>query len=856
MYFWLKYPDSLRNLSAKISLIILTGLFISSCDAVKRVPQGRHLLIKNEVEVNGKKETNDDVTGQVYQKPNSSILGYRLRLNLFNLAKKNPDSSYKARFIRKPGKYERMAKILSKKQVDRLGKSFWFTGIHNFLKKSGEAPVILDARSSKKSANRLKAYYFNNGYFDAVAEFKTDTIGFKKASTEYTIVTGTPYIIDTISSKITSPQVDSLYEANKAETFIKSGKQYRTADFDAEKSRITTNFRNRGVYHFQQNYVKFNIDTVGTGKKANVKLIIDDYTFRSGDTTQTQKFKIYKINKVNIYTTGPSEKVSGVKTDSITYKDFNLFSNGKLRYKPHAITDAVFIVKDGVFADYKTTLTSRYLSNLRVFNYPTIQYAVDTTGNGLIANIYLTSRPKYSFGAGFDLTHSNIQDFGISGYTSVTIRNIFRGAETFEIAGRGNIGSSKEFANPDDTFFNVSEYGADVKLSLPRILFPINTDRVIPKTMIPSTVISFGIARQQNIGLDKENFTGSLTYNWTPKRFRSARFDLFNIQYVNNLNIGNYFNVYKSSYEVLNSLAHLYPTSLTYFNEIGDLSIEQGGANSFIRDVTSQAILTSEADLKTVTNIEERRQRLTENNLVFASSYSYSKTTKTDLLDDSFHIFKAKIESAGNFLSLLAKASKSLENQDGNNTFLEVAYSQYIKTEFEFIKHFDTGRKQVFAVRAFGGIAIPYGNSESVPFSRSYFAGGSNDNRGWKSYSLGPGRSQSINDFNEANMKLALNAEFRFNIFGAFNGALFVDAGNIWNVLDNVTDEKRVFDGWRSLGDTAVGSGFGIRYDLNFFVIRLDAGFKTYNPADESQKWFRDYNFTHSVINIGINYPF
>jgi outer membrane protein assembly factor BamA len=187
---------------------------------------------------------------------------------------------------------------------------------------------------------------------------------------------------------------------------------------------------------------------------------------------------------------------------------------------------------------------------------------------------------------------------------------------------------------------------------------------------------------------------------------------------------------------------------------------------------------------------------------------------------------------------------------------LEVAYSQYIKTEFEFIKHFDTGRKQVFAVRAFGGIAIPYGNSESVPFSRSYFAGGSNDNRGWKSYSLGPGRSQSINDFNEANMKLALNAEFRFNIFGAFNGALFIDAGNIWNVLDNVTDEKRVFDGWRSLGDTAVGSGFGIRYDLNFFVIRLDAGFKTYNPADESQKWFRDYNFTHSVINIGINYPF
>jgi outer membrane protein assembly factor BamA len=88
-------------------------------------------------------------------------------------------------------------------------------------------------------------------------------------------------------------------------------------------------------------------------------------------------------------------------------------------------------------------------------------------------------------------------------------------------------------------------------------------------------------------------------------------------------------------------------------------------------------------------------------------------------------------------------------------------------------------------------------------------------------------------------------------------GALFIDTGNIWNVLDNVTDEKAVFDDFKSLTDIAVGSGFGVRYDFNFFVVRLDLAFKTYNPAEEiGNRWFRDYNFSNSVLNIGINYPF
>ena len=173
------------------------------------------------------------------------------------------------------------------------------------------------------------------------------------------------------------------------------------------------------------------------------------------------------------------------------------------------------------------------------------------------------------------------------------------------------------------------------------------------------------------------------------------------------------------------------------------------------------------------------------------------------------------------------------------------------------MKYVDLGRKNVFAFRSYAGIAIPYGNSNSIPFAKSFFAGGPNDNRAWAPYDLGPGRSKTTDEFNEANFKIHLSAEQRFSLFGNVRGALFVDAGNIWNVLDNVTDEDATFTNLNDLKDIAIGSGFGLRYDFDFFVLRFDVGFKTYDPSrDDGNRWFKDYNFRNAVYNIGINYPF
>jgi len=847
----------LKNSITKISLFILTGLIIFGCNTTKRVPDGKRLLNKNDIYVDGKKDNSEDIFNQLYQKQNTSILGYHLRLNIYNLAKPKSDSLFKAKMIKNPQRYYRKAKWLSKKQVKRLGESFLYSGKDNFLRKTGEAPVILDTTSTRKSLRRLKSYYFNRGYFDVTTKYKIDSLDAKRVKLKYDITTGTPYILDSINSYITSAPLDSIYQLRKKNSFIKTGKRYETADFDNERSRITEDFRNNGAYRFQQNYVAFDIDTIAKTHKAKVDLIIENESVRIDDSIKTAPFELYKISKVNIFTDHSASDPNAKISDSTVYKDFTLYSVNKLKYRPKAITDGVFVIKGNYFSDNKTTLTSKYLSNLKVFNYPLIQYIEDKTQkNALIANVYLTPRKKYTFGYSNDFTHSNIQEFGISGNTFLAIRNVFNGAETFDIGFRGNIGSSKDLANPNNNFFNISEIGVDANLNFPRLFLPFKTDKIIPKTMIPYTKMSIGYAKQTNIGLDKQNFTSSLAYNWTPKKGINFKFDLFNIQFVKNLNPTNYFNIYKSSYNTINAIAKNYTINPEYTDANGDLKIESGVLGFATDALTNPSLGITAADSKSILSIVERRVRLTENNLIFASSISYSKTSQRDLFDNQFYAFKTKLESAGNMLSLLARAAKQLKNQNGANTIFDVEFSQYIKTELEFIKHWDLKRKKVLASKAFFGIAIPYGNSTSIPFSRSYFAGGSNDNRAWQSYSLGPGGSSSILDFNEANMKLMLSTELRFNIFQKLNGALFADAGNIWNILDNTTFEPSIFRNLKSLENMALGTGYGLRYDFNFFILRIDMGFKTYNPALTEDKWFKELRFDKSVLNIGINYPF
>lgn len=846
------------NLS-KITLLIVITAIIYSCSPLMRVSDDKMLLVKNEIFIDNQKIAEDSIQNLLYQKPNSSFLKIPLRLYLYHLSKKNADSSYVAWLNKKPNRKENLINLLSEKQVNRLGQSFLVKGYSNFFKKIGEAPVVIDTSRITKSKKRLNAYFNSIGYRDNVVTHKIDSAGKKQGKISYYIEKNAPYIIDSISRNINNPILDSLYLTIRDGSILKVKKQFNNNDFTNERKRISSIFRNSGAYYFQENDIRYDARQFVKTKTFDIDVIIDDRKITVEDTTATIAHKLYKIEKVNIYVDNDAIKNKSKITDSIIYKNYTLYGSKKIKYRPKAITDAIFIEKNKYFSDETRFQTVRALNNLNVFNYPSIEYKETKDSTALVSNINLSPIKKFSLGYGADFIHSNIQDFGISGNLYVTFRNVFRGAETLQISTRGNIGSSKDLANPNNVFFNLSEYGADAKLTFPRIFFLFPTSKFIKKEYLPSTNLTIGLFRQTNIGLDKENVSGIIDYNWTRKVNNVSKFELLNLQFVKNLNIDNYFTVYGSSYTTLNDISNIYNTNTNWTVDntpSGDLTPQ--GAVSFIDGVVDGTVPVSDnTAFETVRSIGERRIRLIENNLIASSSFSYSTTNKTDVYDYSFYNFKLKLESAGNVLSLLSNVVDQPFSDNGKRTQFGVEYAQYLKGDFEYIKHWDLGRKRSYAMRSFVGLAVPYGNSNSVPFSKSYFSGGSNDNRGWQPYALGPGSSGGINDFNEANFKMAFNAEYRFPFFGQLYGAFFADAGNIWNVFDNVEDKSYTFNGISSLKDIALGTGIGFRYDFSFFVFRLDFGYKTYNPGRiENERWFRDLNLSKTVLNFGINYPF
>lgn len=858
-------PFPLNGIAAKIGIFLLIAL-LSSCNTLKRVGENELLLTKNTILVDGEKVLDEDIKSLIVQEPNTRVLGYPLRLNLYNLAKKNPDSTFRVWLNKKPGREERLAKLLSQKQVEALGESFLVKGYSEWLKKIGEAPVVIDTSRARKTLQRLNSFYGSKGYFNNSTTYEIREEKRKqRAAIDYKVTLGKAYFIDSLSRNIASPAIDSLYQLTREKSFIKEKKQFDLADFNKERQRLTELFRNSGVYNFQESSITYDIlrDTteVRDDQKMNVELNIDNLRKRSNTAITTSEYKVFSFDKINIY----ADYEFGDETanlQSAEFENYTIYFKEKLRYKPKALTDAIFFEKDSLYRDLDRLRTYRQITNLNTFKYPNIQILEDSTQTKLISNIFLTARPKYSLGLNLDITHSNIQRLGIGFSSSLITRNVFGGAETLSLSARGTFGLLSDTSLPEDFF---SEVGADINLTFPRIWFPLlNTKRIIPNFMLPKTSISAGTSFQKNIGLDKQTLNSILSYGWVPNTYKRNSLELLNILYVRNVNPDRFFNVYTSTYESLDDIADNYeddPILADFFESTDDPDdpnlIIPEGTTGFTQAVLDGTITTDTDDFIDVSRIEERRDRLTENNLIFSSNYTYTKNNKSGINDNSFYQFRMNLESAGNLLSGLSYLVPFNQNDNDNLLVFGVPYSQYIKTEFDFIKHWDLNRSNVLAFRSFLGVAIPYGNSESVPFVRSYFAGGSNDNRAWFPYSLGPGSSSDINDFNEANLKMAFNLEYRFPIVGNIKGALFADAGNIWNVWDNVDDPAKTFSGFESLADIALGTGFGLRYDFTYFVFRVDTGFKTYNPAEvQSKRWFRDYNFGNSVIQIGINYPF
>ncbi|MDP6921350.1 MAG: BamA/TamA family outer membrane protein [Lutibacter sp.] len=819
--------------------IILIALGIvycfSSCNAVKYVPENEHLLIKNKVYVNGKKDMDNEINDYIVQRPNQRVFTLLpFPLHFYNLGNRNFESNFEKWAEEHPIWYRFTNAVFSEKQTRGLRKFKYQT--HQWFLKNGEAPVVIAPEKTLQTVQNLSQYFYNNGYFRVRVSPEIVPLSSKKAEVSYKVETGQAFTIDTLSTAIQSPILDSIYKTHEMESALKKGRRFKLATFIEEQNRISDLFRNSGVYRFNKNAIGFDVDTTQHAERAKVTLIISD-------SIAKVPYRVQKIKTVRIYPDHTFRDKQAAIKDSVTYDDYTFLGRSSLKYHPKRLLNSVFIKPGNLYRDLDRERTIGHLRNLQNFKSVDVKYT-ELDNDMLEASIYLSPLKKYAAGLSTELTRSNIRRLGILGKVSVSNRNVFRGAEILNFSVQGSFLDSKNATNRDQ-LLNAWELGADLSLVLPRFLLPSGANKIIPKQMVPKTTISLGGAFQKNIGLDKQRFTGIIDYTWESNKEKKHSLQLLNAQYIRNLNPGSYFDIYQTEYDSIKKIAD------TYFNQ--DIGPDQ--VIPFINDhITTSFNDTNPAVYAQAQNIKKRRDIITEDVLIPSMAYTFTFNNSEDYKDLDFSYFRIRLVSSGSLTSLLSQQ----ENGDQTKTLFTIPIAQYVKTDLEYKKFWDLSFENVLAFRSFLGMAFPFHNSTSIPFSRSYFIGGPNDLRAWRIYDLGPGASQTGLEYNVGSLKFISSLEYRFKILNSLKGALFVDAGNIWDITgSDLISEEAKFKGLHSLKDIAVGTGIGIRYDLNFILLRLDLGLKTYEPyLKDSQKWFQHYDLRNAVYNFGISYPF
>ena len=832
----------------KLSFYFLLILFFAACNSTKHVAVNEHMLTQNYIFVDSVKNNSTELQKYVLQKPNPKLLGLPFGLYFHNLGNHDKPKTPSEWGKEHPKKYKTIKNIFSEKQSIAYANSLiklnnWFL--------SYDAPVIISENKVKRTADNLWAYYKTQGFFESKVSSKInrDSIQ-KKATAQYFVTRGNPTLLDTIKLKIESPVLDSIYKDSGMRSLLISGNQYNDKTFRREASNVVKLFKNSGVYDFSEAALGFYVDSTRVDHKTNVDFLIAKDRFKEKNGVYVKKdYKVHKVKEINVTTDYSYTQKGEVYKDSIAYKGINFLAIDKLKYNPKYLAQSIFFNPGDVYKDTLSNLTRNHLKSLKNFKSTNITFSpINGSEDELRMDILLSPKEKYTLGFETELTHSNIRNIGSSAKFSLTNRNAFRGAELLKFSFLGS-------------YFNANngpgwEIGADASLEFPRLIAPFGLSRLVPKRMSPRTLFSLGSSFQKNIGLDRQTFTFLSDYKWQYNRKKTIQLEIFNTQYIQNLNVNRFFDIYSSEFSNLDDVAEVYDNvnGTSYFPLSTDIETQASESLNFIRAVASNSGFkaSNSEDYNTVLNIQNRYNIVTSDFLIPTLAYSYTYNSQVDFKDNNFSFFKARVSNSGNVLGLFSNDY----NANGKKTLFKIPLAQYFKTDLEYKHFWNVGLNSVFGIRTFLGAILTYDNSD-IPFTRSYFAGGSNDIRAWQTYELGPGSRNSGLEFNVGSFKFLTSAEYRFDLISSLKGALFLDAGNIWDISGSeFVDDDAKLKGISSLKDIAIGSGVGVRYDLSFFVLRLDVGFKTYEPYLEGNKWFKNYNFASAVYNIGINYPF
>lgn len=393
-------------------------------------------------------------------------------------------------------------------------------------------------------------------------------------------------------------------------------------------------------------------------------------------------------------------------------------------------------------------------------------------------------------------------DLGAAASLTYTNRNLFHGSEQLSIELRGAYEAISGLEGYQDSN-NYTEFSIETKLVFPRFLAPL-LSKSFRRRQTANTELAVSWDFQNRPEFHRRVFSTAWRYRWSePKYHLSYRFDFLDLNYV-----------------------YMPWISATFKNDYLD---NADSRNAILRYNYEDLFI-----MKTG----------------FGISYS-----------DGVDAVRANFETAGNLLSGVAKGFGFKVNEQGQRTFLNIAYAQYVKFDADYTHLFQFDKRNALALHAGLGIAYPYGNSTVLPFEKRYFSGGANSVRGWGVRELGPGKFRGTDgriDFinQTGDIKLDLNAEYRTSLFWKFQGAAFIDAGNIWTLRNYADQPGGQFKFGEFYKQIAMAYGLGLRLNFDYFILRFDMGMKAINPAYDTQKehWAiihpklsRDFHFHFAV---------
>lgn len=834
---------------------------IYSCNSTKKVPEGKFLLTKNNFEFTDKGPYNSTIPDLVSQKPNKKdfLMLFPMGLWIYNGSNPKYDSIL-TEYMTFPSEMRnqklRDSLYIKYKHPEYVGKSiFWSRVRHNI----GKAPVILDEAKTSSSANSIRKYLIYRGYWDAQVDFshRMNDIA-KKAQANYKITYNDPTYIKEYFYNIPYDNIRNIYEQNINESLIKSGQVLDETKLEEEAKRITELMQERGYYSFNKNggEIFFTADTLKSRKQ--VPLTIDILK----DSIKTP-YKQYTIGDIEIQYL---DKITGKPTIDTVFRNVNIKKIDD-QYKTKSLWRPITIKKGEIYNQKNLDLTKRNFISLNNFSIASYEAATkdEENPNDTIINVRykLIPLPKYNIKGALDLHYSQILRLGFSPSAELTIRNVFGGSENFSGVLSGTFGTVYDEKKPN-AILNASEFSLQFGLNFPRLLLPFKTENFVPNKYSPTTSINIGTSRQNNIGMDRTNFNAALNYAINVNEIISHKFSVFNTQFSFTRNKNAYYSYFSAddalrktvfdNYFIYNPAAE----SIWLANQNEDQI-----SNIIVNDDAYIASLNNPTDLDNYMNFLQvlyKKERLTQDVIInsFSYNYIYNEVGKKGFQNP--FALDAKVELAGNLLGLFSKKNEGASSDINKRTAFGIPISQFVKFDIDAKKYFTFKNNHKFIVRQFIGVGIPYGNSNDMPFIRSYFNGGSNDIRAWLAFGgLGPADTQidkKIRAYMMDDIKLTTNIEYRFPINKMFEGAIFTDAGNIWSLKDNSIGDQFKFD--KFISQMGLGSGFGLRFNVAYIIVRFDFAYKLHDPnLPKGQRWvINQIKPLNPTINFSIGYPF